>query len=567
MVTKPLSWIQSTLSEFLTSQDWFYSREEILRKTQWLILWRLVFISIFLFLTVLLYEREHPPLSPFSFSRLLSAIAVQYVLSIVYIILLLGGRPAHWKAAIQLFFDGGFVTAVVYWTGGIESFFPYFYFLVILAGGTIFSRSGGLLTALFASLLYGAVLFVQGWNPLPIFFELSGPGALVTKNYLLYQLIMHGVGFFAVGYFSSILVEQTRKQWGQIEDQKKSIDQLEELNRIVIENLDIGLIALDFEHKIMNINPAGQIILGRSEKELKGQSLESLFQKEAWTVYTIETDLDNRREAPYITPKGSRKILGYSRTPVRGSGSQEIGEIVTFKDISQIKSLQEHLRKVDHLAVMGKMAAGIAHEIKNPLASISGSIQVLIADCRDEGSGERLLKIISREVARLDSLMNDFLALAKPAQAVESRQDISELILETVELIKKNQDFPPGIQWELDIKPHLLAEISGGEIAQVLWNLVMNALQAIEGEGRVRITARSFQDESKQEWLEIKIGDDGPGIPIHDQSKVFDPFFTTKDQGTGLGLSIVQKIIADRGGSIRVESAPGKGTEFVILFP
>jgi two-component system sensor histidine kinase PilS (NtrC family) len=563
----PFSRTQSRLWGASSSQNWFVSREELLRKTQWLILWRLVFISIFLLLTVLLQEKKNLPLFPFSFSRILLAIAGQYVLSIFYIALLIPERPASWKAAIQLLLDGCFVTAVVYWTGGIESFFPYLYFLIIVAGGTIFYRLGGLLTALYAAVLYGMLLLLQGLQVIPIPFGWSGQAPPLAKNYFLYQFIMHGIGFFCVGYISSFFVEQTRKQWGQIEDQKKSIDQLEELNRIVIENLEIGLITLDSRHKILNINPAGRIILGQSLDELKGVSLNTIFREHKTSVYVVDPSLGNRLETSYETPKGSKTTLGYSLTPVRESSAHGIGEIVTFKDISQLKAIQEHLRQVDHLAMMGKMAAGIAHEIRNPLAAISGSIQVLKDESREDGTGERLLKIISREVARLDSLMNDFLAFAKPAQALDVRQDISDLILETVELIRKNQSNPPGIHWEMDIRPNLPVKISSGEVAQVLWNLLMNALQALPAEGRIRISAQSFRDEADIDWIRIKISDNGPGIPLNDQSKIFDPFFTTKDQGTGLGLSIVQKIISDRGGMIRVESPPGQGTDFIILFP
>jgi signal transduction histidine kinase len=163
--------------------------------------------------------------------------------------------------------------------------------------------------------------------------------------------------------------------------------------------------------------------------------------------------------------------------------------------------------------------------------------------------------------------MNDFLAFTKPVQAVETRLAVSDLIRETVDLVKKNREFPSTITWKLEIEPDLYLKIFPGELSQILWNLLINALQAVPSDGEILVGARHFQTQFYENWVEIKVRDNGPGISGIDQGKIFEPFFTTKGRGTGLGLSIVQKIISDRGGQIRVDSPPGKGTEFTILFP
>jgi signal transduction histidine kinase len=217
--------------------------------------------------------------------------------------------------------------------------------------------------------------------------------------------------------------------------------------------------------------------------------------------------------------------------------------------------------------LIGKMAAGIAHEVRNPLASISGSIQVLKDDLKEKGTGERLLNIISREVSKLDSLMNDFLAFTKPVQVIETRLDISALIIETVDLIKKNRQYSPAIVWKLDVAQDLFLKISAGELSQILWNLLLNALQAVPSDGEILIAARQHRSANDEEWIEIRIKDNGAGISQENKAKIFEPFFTTKDRGTGLGLSIVQKLISDLGGTIHLESSPGKGTEFTVQFP
>lgn len=550
-----------------SSKDWFYSEEEFLRKTQWLILWRLVFVSVFLLLTVFLQEKEGLPFLSFSFSRLYLLIALQYFFSILYIVLLLRGKVFPWKALIQLLLDGIFVTAVVYHTGGIESFFPYLYFLIILAGGTLFGRRGGLLTASYVILLYGLLLSLQGLEKAPFYYDLSGHIPPFTNKYFLYQIVMHGVGFFLVGFFSSLFAEQTRKQQSQIENQRKNIVQLEELNRVIIENLNIGLITLDYENKIQSINPEGEEILGRGSKELENKPLRALFPELVEGLGPDGSYLGNRLETTFQNPDGLTKTLGFSFARVKEDPSHGIGKILSFKDISQIKIMEDHLREVDRLAILGNMAAGIAHEIRNPLASISGSIQVLKDDFKEGATGKRLLKIISREVSRLDSLMNDFLTFAKPVQELQSPLDISDFIQGTIELVSKNQEVPKTIVWKVDIAQNLIVTISPGEVSQILWNLLMNALQAIPSNGEIHVRAGQVRSESGAEWVEIRVGDNGPGIPMKDRTKIFQPFYTTKDQGTGLGLSIVQKIISDRGGKIRIDSPPGRGSEFIILFP
>lgn len=549
---------------------WFYEEEEFLRKTRWFILWRLVFVSFFLLITVILQERGGLPFFPFS-SRLYLWIALQYGFTLLYIIWLLSGWFIQGAALTQLVIDGFFVSIVVFLTGGIESFFPYLYFLVIVAGGTLFHRPGGLLTALYVSLLYGLLLLVQGWK-LPLFNLQGGiPTPTQTGDYYVYQMIMHTVGFFLVGYLSSAFAEQTVQQKGQIEVQKRNINQLEGMNRIIIENLDFGLVTLDQADTIQTINPAGEKILGCSLDQLKDRSLQTVFPNltppSGPSTMGTPGEKNNRLEFTYQTPQGRTLPIGCSFNAVRNEHTSGIGRILSFKDISHIKTMEAHLRQVDRLALMGKMAAGIAHEIRNPLASISGSIQVLQDDFKGDPTGERLLNIVSREVNRLEGLVNSFLTFSRPVQEAGAWTDISDLLLGTVDLIKKNRQTSSQLVWDLAIEPGLLVNISSGEMSQVAWNLMINAVQVLEEGGRISIKAASRPTEFGEPWIELIIQDDGPGIPEADQPKIFDPFYTTKESGTGLGLSIVQKIITERGGKIEVRSATGTGTTFIVLFP
>jgi two-component system sensor histidine kinase PilS (NtrC family) len=426
---------------------------------------------------------------------------------------------------------------------------------------------GGILTALYVLLSYAVLLLFQGAGIIPFYFGLPDKPATVSLRYLYYQIIMNGLGFFFVGLLGSVFSEETRRQRDQIEHQKKNIEQLEQLNRIVIENLEMGLLTLDHENKILSINRAGEKILGLRAEELVHRPLTVLFPVPNNLQEGGETGEGQRLEVAYSSPEGVSMIIGYTQYGIKEGQAPGIGTIVSFKDISRIKAMEDHLRQVDRLALMGRMAAGIAHEVRNPLASISGSIQVLKDDYHENETGGRLLNIVSRELAKLDGLMNNFLAFTRGVQSSATRLNVSDLILETVDLMKKNKEFPPSILWKLEIAPALFLKITTSEMSQILFNLLTNALQALSVNGEIFIRARQLKTVMGEDIIEIVIRDNGAGISDADQKKIFEPFFTTKSRGTGLGLSLVQKIVSDYEGRILVESRPGAGTTFTVQFP
>ncbi len=539
----------------------------LFQKTNGLILWRLVFVSFILLLTVFLQQKETSPLSSISFPKLYFWIALQYFFSLLYLVILFRSRSVRRLAIFQVLMDGFFVTAAVYLTGGIESFFSYLYFLVILGACTLFYRRGGLLTALYVSLWYALLLLLQGRGLIPFYPGTTFKVSPYSFHYYLYQLGLNGAGFFFVGYLASLFSEESRKQSSQIESQKRDLNDLEERNKVIFENLDFGIITLNQKGLVLSINPAGEKVLGLSSPEIIQQPVGKIAAELERPLEKNGASEPERFEILYRNPRGQSLRLGFSMIRVNDFRSQGVGGILSFKDITQIKAMEERFRQVDRLALMGQMVAGFAHEVRNPLASISGSIQVLTDEIKGSESGERLLKIVSREVNKLDTLLADFLTFARPAQTPVASFDLIELIHDTITLIKKNKKFPASIQWEVAVEPPLHLKIAKGEFSQVLWNLLINALQAVPDDGLIRIGARKQDTDPYRGWVELTVRDNGPGIPPNELAKVFEPFFTTKEKGTGLGLSVVQKIVSDHGGLIRVESHPGKGAEFILLFP
>jgi two-component system sensor histidine kinase PilS (NtrC family) len=545
---------------------WLQTKSELLRKTQWLILWRLVFSSFMLLLTVFFQGRKELP-GPFPSGPVYSLLALQFCFSLVYILALLRLQAVRPIAIAQLLIDGLIVSGLVLVTGGLESFWFYLYFLVILASGILFYRRGGALMAGYLSLLYGLLLLLQYRGILADYLVWYEGFSSYRWGNFSYQWGMATAGFFLAGYLGSFFPEQSYRQRTELIAQRKNIDQLAEFNQLIIHHLDMGLITLDSGEHILSINPAGEAILGQATSRLRSRPVQEILPGLQHIPGWPNLTQGERSEVEYQHPDGQTLYLGFSVTYLREGQSTGLEKIITFKDLTQIHEMEDHLRQMDRLAMMGQMAAGIVHEIKNPLASISGSIQMIREELKEDGPGDRLINLVSREVEKLDALLHDFITFARPSQPSEKGVDLDEVIPGTIELIQKNKGVSGTIHWELNLEPNLVLKMPSNELSQILWNLLTNALQAVPEGGHIRLTGRLIKEGRFREGVEIRIGDDGPGIPEAQWKRIFDPFFTTKEKGLGLGLSIVQKLVSQHQGIIKVNSPVKGGTEFILIFP
>jgi two-component system sensor histidine kinase PilS (NtrC family) len=248
-----------------------------------------------------------------------------------------------------------------------------------------------------------------------------------------------------------------------------------------------------------------------------------------------------------------------------------MGLILIFQDLTEFRQMQEQVRRMDRLAVAGELAAGIAHEIKNPLASLSGSIQMLRDEVDFGPMQQRLMDITMREAERLNGLVNEFLLFSRPEKAVDQSVEVNKVIKDTLEMLKNSPELSRPIRIEKSLTDNLWVHIDAQRLQQVIWNLVLNAVQEMTNSGRLTIATAIRTNRSgaeiERKLAEISIADTGPGILPENQGKVFDPFFTTKDQGTGLGLTIVHRIVEDYDGEIFMESDGRSGTIFTLHFP
>lgn len=228
----------------------------------------------------------------------------------------------------------------------------------------------------------------------------------------------------------------------------------------------------------------------------------------------------------------------------------------------ELRAMEDQIKRVEKMAAIGEMAAGLAHEIKNPLASLSGSIQLLREDIQYDADHDRLMQIILREADRLSSLVTSFLLYAKPPAGQVEAIQLDKALIETSELFEKDSSTDGRIATSKNIELGVWISIDPVHLRQILWNLLLNAAEAIEGEGTIGI--EMYRLKNKQAC--IKISDDGCGMSLDQIKTIFDPFFTTKSNGTGLGLSIVHRILEAYDSRLDVESEVNKGSTFTLKF-
>ncbi len=291
---------------------------------------------------------------------------------------------------------------------------------------------------------------------------------------------------------------------------------------------------------------------------------------------------DYQRYQTLFTNYYGRNIyLGFSISPLTDPFGSLIGHTLIFQDITKIKEMEEQMKRLDKMGAIGLLAAGMAHEIRNPLASLSGSIQMLKGDLRLKRHQQKLMAIILRESERLNALITDFLLFATPPQSTKKSYEIQKVIEETIDLLIHSPSFHEGIHIHRPAsQKNIQAMIDVDQMKQVFWNLLNNAVQAMSNGGEIRIDLEQqngtfgemrfplpFTQRRGREWLKISISDSGSGISSQEKENIFEPFFTTKETGTGLGLSIVHKIIGNHNGVIKVDSEVGKGSTFTIFLP
>ena len=557
-------------------------RQEFARKVKWLIGLRLLVLIIFLGSAAFLQFKESLPFPIYSIYYL---IGLTFFLSLVYAIILPRVRNLEGFAFIQIIGDLLLETGLVYITGGIDSFFTFLYLFSIFAAGMMVRRRKAMYVAAVSSILYGGLINAEFYGLIPRGGLYRFIGSIRQPGYTLFQVFINIVAFFLVAILSSHLSSRLEEIGRRLKEKSLDLLNLESLHREVVANIPSGLMTLDLKGKIASFNRAAEEITGYTFEEVKARDFrETVFNSivEIHAFFqTLKVDPSSAFEASISTKEGRIIPLGISLSPLCSGNGELIGLIANFRDLTEKKRIEARLRQADRLAAVGQLAATIAHEIRNPLAAISGSIQVLKEDLRLSGEDQKLVEIILREADRLKLITGQFLDFARPQGDHPRQCELGELLEETVFLLEKSHAFHPESKVSLE-RPEtpLFINADPDQLRQVFWNLGLNALQAMPNGGTLKISTRvasrqsdphgirqlsTVNREPSDDFVEISFTDTGGGVSTEDLERIFDPFFTTKDGGTGLGLSIARKIVRNMGGDIEVENRTGEGTTFRVL--
>lgn len=544
---------------------------ELLRHLKTLMFLRVIVFSIFLGALIFVQIKETKAYFGDIQASHYQLICIVYFLTFIYLIIFRYSKNLLWFAYVQLLVDTMLITALIYTTGGMGSTFSLLYFLAIIGGSIILYRKGGMIIASITSLLYTLLICLQYYKVI----QPLGTQVLNLTEYpafYFFNLVLVNIGaFYMLAYLVSYLSEQSRRERVEIQNKQKDIDKLEVLNESIINSITSGLIALDGHYKIVLFNPAAEKIFGMKSSEISGQKVEevlpflrSYLTNEQCPLKRMAEKASMFIDLEYHRPGGKKIPIRFSISPLWYLLGNQRGYIFVFQDMTEIKRIEGEMKKVESLAMVGRLAAGVAHEIRNPMASISGSIQLLEDGLDKDNVNSRLINIISREVTRLNHLVDDFLVFARPKKAKLQSFDLNQLILEYLDLFKNSQYWTGNIDMHTKFHHPIKLESDPEQIKQVLWNLVLNACEAMPDGGSLYIVTDLESDQKK---IKIVVRDTGSGFDETTLSQLFMPFFTTKEKGMGLGLSIVKGIVEGLRGEITGSNHPDGGAMITILFP
>jgi two-component system sensor histidine kinase PilS (NtrC family) len=430
---------------------------------------------------------------------------------------------------------------------------------------------GGLISASVSGIFYGLLLDLEYYGLIQPIHTL-GYDYNSEASYVFSRIFIHIISFYIVALLASFAAKREKMARDLLAEKESAFDQLDLLHKSIIESVETGILTIDLHGNIKSFNRGAEKITGFLRSEIINKKI-----SDAPPLLSKMLNKEGRwKQGNRFEVADSEKIMGCSVSPLVDGDREKIGNILIFQDLTVIKKMEGQIEKNKRLAFVGEMAAGLAHEIRNPLASISGPIQMLSKDLRLAETDRKLMQIILRGKDRLDGFVKDFLLLARPKQSEQRDINVKIIIDDLLESLR----FSPEWRKDIEIIKSLCDQTNiygnKAEIRQVIWNMISNAVQAMPEGGRLKIKTTpipplvkggkgGFPD--RKEYLEIRISDTGCGIKEKNQAKVFEPFYTTKENGTGLGLAIVNRIVENHMGKIRIESKPGKGTDCIVLLP
>lgn len=516
-------------------------------------------------------------------------VAAAFFATIVSGLLVARTRNAPRFATVQVAIDIAIVTSLVYFSGDGQSVFTFLYALVVLYGALFLDRNGVVFSSGLAAAGYGLVLFGAelGWLP-----ALGMAGTARPLPVLAAYWGFYAGALLMLGMLANTLSSELRRTGAALDRRTTDLRRLRDLHLQTVESIGSGLLTTDDAGLVTSFNPEAERITGEIAASVSGRNLRDVIPGTAAILEESEIGkaLDSaigRERIAYRNLRNEDLFLGMSASSLRDEAGQKVGHVVIFQDVTEVESMERELRQSERLAAVGEMAARMAHEIRNPLAAISGSVQVLQGAASDENPDPeqaRLMGIVVREVDRLNQLISDFLRYSRPAPIKPEPVRLASLVEEIAEMSESEGGSDLEIFLELDREAVVMADSS--QLKAVVWNLWNNAKEAMDASGRLSVRVHRIDGDVSQDrrsvgrneqgmgpglervtvqTVVLEIEDTGPGIGVEEQAMIFEPFFTTKRDGTGLGLATVRRIVEQHGGMIEVSSAEGSGACFRVL--
>jgi two-component system sensor histidine kinase PilS (NtrC family) len=486
-------------------------------------------------------------------------IAVTYALTGLYAASVRYADRHPWLVDAQFAGDIALVSTVVVLSGGVDSYFTSLYALPIVAAGTVARRRGGLLTAVLSAICYGGVVLLQYTEVSTAF----APGLqLPPGTSALYRVAMNGAGLLAVGALTGSLAEGLWRADQRLASASTRIAHLQAFNERVVDSLPGGVLTTDERGHIISVNRAAILITGRAAREMLGVPVDAVLEMPAG-VYPSAADEARRVEFEYTKPSGQRILIGLGLVPF-AADSDIRGHVFTFQDVTDVRRQEREAQRQRRLAAIGEMAAGIAHEIRNPLASMAGSMQLLRSELPLSDEQAQLMDIVLRESARLNETIKNFLAYARPQRGPSTRVELSRLVEETALLLRNSPDRHASHEVRTNCDRQATCDGDEHQLRQVVWNLASNALRAMPDGGVLSLRVESVPASGS---VRLVVEDAGRGMTPGQLENLFQPFNSGFSNGTGLGLAIAHRIVADHGGHIAVSSTLGQGTCATVTLP
>ena len=496
------------------SADLTKSKE--INRLQMLIIGRLMVVFLLLVSSWIWYS-GNLELSVDNFPRGLFIVFIICVgATVVYFLLTKLSHRFGWQYWVQFTFDAFLITWLVWRTGDLTSPYITLYFVLISVASIFFYPSSTLAMSILCGALFSILAFLIKST------AIEGQGAVYTTAKVIQIVSFNLVALLVVGFLASRLSDR-RASGEELAETTRSLASLRALHERIVESIRSGLITTDLDGTIYTANSAALEIIGRSVAELTGRSIFDVFgdiREQISIAKEEQLDLGQlpRFETDLATPDGFAVRIGYSISLLFSEENEPTGLIITFQDLTQIRSMEESIRRKDRLAAVGRVGAGLAHEIRNPLGAMRGAIQVLESSTPPNSVQSDLMSIILRESDRLNSIITNFLNYARPKTGSFTDVDVCEALRDTATLLRHGPDYKDGLELVLNVPNEpMIIEADATQLKQIFWNLARNAFQAMPDGGTLTIDLARMRTSR----IRISFEDTGRGMPVEQVEQLF----------------------------------------------